>query len=347
MFEEKKHIRGYSVIELEKWLVKNSEQKYRAGQIFSWVQKGVVDFEQMTNISKKLRNSLFENFILDNVNIIENFISEDGTHKYLLELIDGEMVECVLLKYKYGYTLCVSTQVGCRMGCTFCASTINGCVRQLQSAEMVGQILAIQNMENIRIGHIVLMGSGEPLDNYDEVLKFLYCIHDERGLNIGWRNITLSTCGMVPEILKLADEKLPITLAISLHSSDDNERNIIMPINRKYNIDKLLSACSEYISKTGRRVTFEYALIHSQNDDVKQARSLAQKLKGMLCHVNLIPINPVKERGYEASSDAKIKDFQKELQRAGIDTTIRRELGSDINAACGQLRNKRNKTKVN
>ncbi len=342
----KKQIRGYGVSELENWLKERSEPKYRAKQIFTWVQKGISDFDEMSNVSKKLREELKLHFMLDNMSILECVVSDDGTCKYLLELTDGEMVECVLLKYKYGYTLCVSTQVGCRMGCTFCASALNGCVRQLQTAEIIGQILIIQTHKQIRIGHIVLMGSGEPLDNYDEVLKFLYIIHDERGLNIGWRNITLSTCGMVPEILKLADEQLPITLAVSLHSSDDEERSAIMPINRKYNVDKLLEACTKYIEKTGRRITFEYALIRSKNDDVSQARALAGKLRGMLCHVNLIPINPVKERGYKASSDSRIKAFQKEMQRAGIDTTIRRELGSDINAACGQLRNKRNKKKI-
>ncbi len=334
------HIRGSSLEKLQTWLIKVGEPKFRAKQIFSWIYKGVVTFDEMTNISKNLRQQLQQTFILDNIKIIERFISKDGTKKYLLELLDGEYIEAVLLKYKYGYTLCVSTQVGCRMGCTFCASTVGGRIRQLLCAEMVGQILAIQNKENVRIGHVVLMGSGEPLDNYDEVMKFLHCIHDPNGLNIGWRNITISTCGMVPEIGRLAEENLPITLAVSLHASDDKSRTSIMPINATYNIDMLLAACSDYVKKTGRRITFEYALIKGQNDHIYQARALATKLQGLLCHVNLIPINPVKERAYESSTEERIRAFQKQMLKKGIQATIRRELGSDINAACGQLRNK-------
>lgn len=332
-------LRGWEPEKIKNWLKERNESGFRGDQIFSWTQKGVRHFDEMTNLPKLLRAVLSENFILDNVRIAKALLSKDGTKKFLLVLRDGEMVEAVLMKYKHGYTLCVSTQVGCQMGCTFCASTLGGRVRQLETAEMVGQILEIQREEKVRIGHVVLMGSGEPLDNYEAVLSFLRLLNNEKGLHISMRNITVSTCGLVPEILALSKENIPITLAVSLHAIEDEDRNVLMPVNRRYGISELLFACEKYTNSTGRRITFEYALISGKNDSRLQARALAKKLKGFLCHVNLIPINPVKERDYTASSQKRILEFQKELKNAGIQTTVRRELGSDINAACGQLRN--------
>ncbi len=334
----KKQIRGLEQKELKDWLKELGEKPFRAKQIFGWVQKGVATYDEMSNVSKSLRASMDEAFELDNVKIVRCLDSKDGTRKYLLSMTDGEVIEAVLMRYKHGNSICVSTQVGCRMGCTFCASTIDGMNRNLLASEIIGQIMTIQNDIGERISNVVLMGSGEPLDNYDEVTKFLRLVNHDEGLNISMRHITLSTCGLVNEIKMLADLKLQITLAISLHSVDDEKRSILMPVNRKYNLDELLQACKYYTKTTSRRITFEYALIQGENDQESEAKKLAKKLRGMLCHVNLIPINPVKERGYKASSNNSITKFQKVLTNAGIETTIRRELGSDINAACGQLR---------
>jgi len=335
----KEQIRGLELEGLKVWLKENGEKPFRAKQIFGWVQKGVATYDEMSNISKDLRAKMDEAFILDNVKIEKRLDSKkDGTRKYLLSMADGEIIEAVLMRYKHGNSICVSTQVGCRMGCSFCASTLDGMTRNLEAAEILGQVMTVQNDFGERISNIVLMGSGEPLDNFSEVLKFLRLVNNDEGLNISMRHITLSTCGMVDEIIALADEKLQLTLAISLHSVDDEKRSELMPVNRKYDIDELLSACRYYIKQTGRRITFEYALIKDENDQVEEARKLAKKLRGMLCHVNLIPINPVKERGYKASANSNISKFQKILNDAGVETTIRRELGSDINAACGQLR---------
>lgn len=334
----KKQLRGLELDELKVWLQEQGEKAFRAKQIYGWVQKGIASIDEMTNVSKALRAKIDEAFVLDNVKVVKYLDSKDRTRKYLLSMQDGEIIEAVLMRYKHGNSICVSTQVGCRMGCTFCASTLGGMTRNLEAAEVLGQIMTIQNDIGERISNIVLMGSGEPLDNYDEVLKFLRLVNHPEGLNVSMRHITLSTCGLVKEIKLLADEKLQITLAISLHSVEDEKRSTLMPVNKKYNIDELLSACKYYTDKTGRRITFEYALIQGENDQEAEARKLAKKLKGMLCHVNLIPINPVEERGYKASSNSSITRFQKVLKDAGIETTIRRELGSDINAACGQLR---------
>lgn len=334
----KRQLRGLELKELKTWLSEQGEKPFRAKQIFEWVQKGISEIDEMSNISKALRAKIDEAFILDNVKIVKYLDSKDKTRKYLLSMADGEIIEAVLMRYKHGNSICVSTQVGCRMGCTFCASTLGGMTRNLEAGEILGQIMTIQNDIGERISNVVLMGSGEPLDNYDEVLKFLRLVNHPEGLNISMRHITLSTCGLVKEIKLLADEKLQITLAISLHAVEDEKRSTLMPINRKYNLDELLSACRYYTDKTGRRITFEYALIQGENDHESEAQKLAKKLKGMLCHVNLIPINPVEERGYKASSNTSIVKFQKVLKDAGIETTIRRELGSDINAACGQLR---------
>lgn len=334
----KRHLRGLELHEIEAWLKEKGEKAFRAKQIFGWVQKGISSVEEMTNISKDLRASIEEAFIIDNVRIEKSLKSKDKTQKYLLSMHDGEIIEAVLMRYKHGNSICVSTQVGCRMGCSFCASTLDGMTRNLDAGEILGQIMVIQNDIGERISNVVLMGSGEPLDNYDQVLKFLRLVNHKDGLNISMRHITLSTCGLVKEIRMLAQEKLQVTLAISLHAIDDDKRSSLMPVNRKYNIDELLDACRTYTEVTGRRITFEYALIQGQNDGPEEARRLAKRLKGLLCHVNLIPINPVKERGYKASSGGSIQKFQKILQEGGIETTVRRELGSDINAACGQLR---------
>ncbi len=334
----KRQLRGLESKELKTWMSENGEKPFRAKQIFEWVQKGISEIDEMSNISKALRSKIDEAFVLDNVKIVKYLDSKDKTRKYLLSMGDGEIIEAVLMRYKHGNSICVSTQVGCRMGCTFCASTLGGMTRNLEAAEILGQIMTIQNDIGERISNVVLMGSGEPLDNYNEVLKFLRLVNHPEGLNISMRHITLSTCGLVKEIKLLADEKLQITLAISLHSVEDETRSSLMPINKKYNLDELLNACRYYTDKTGRRITFEYALIQGENDQESEARKLAKKLRGMLCHVNLIPINPVEERGYKASSNTSIHKFQKVLKDAGIETTIRRELGSDINAACGQLR---------
>lgn len=334
----KTQLRSLELDDLKGWLSEQGEKPFRAKQIFEWVQKGITSFDQMTNISKVLRLKMDEAFLLDNVNIVKYLDSKDKTRKYLLSMNDGEVIEAVLMRYKHGNSICVSTQVGCKMGCTFCASTLGGMTRNLEAGEILGQIMTIQNDIGERISNVVLMGSGEPLDNYDEVLKFLRLVNHPQGLNISMRHITLSTCGLVKEIDRLAEEKLQITLAISLHAVTDEKRSSLMPINRKYDLDTLLKACRNYTDKTGRRITFEYALIEGENDHQEEARQLAKKLRGMLCHVNLIPINPVEERGYKASSNKNITKFQKILKDSGVETTIRRELGSDINAACGQLR---------
>ncbi len=334
----KTQLRSLELDDLKIWLSEQGEKPFRAKQIFEWVQKGITSFDQMTNISKALRLKMDEAFLLDNVNIVKYLDSKDKTRKYLLSMNDGEVIEAVLMRYKHGNSICVSTQVGCKMGCTFCASTLGGMTRNLEAGEILGQIMTIQNDIGERISNVVLMGSGEPLDNYDEVLKFLRLVNHPQGLNISMRHITLSTCGLVKEIDRLAEEKLQITLAISLHAVTDEKRSSLMPINRKYDLDTLLKACRNYTDKTGRRITFEYALIEGENDHQEEARQLAKKLRGMLCHVNLIPINPVEERGYKASSNKNITKFQKILKDSGVETTIRRELGSDINAACGQLR---------
>lgn len=332
-------LRNCSIEELEKLSVGLGEKKFRGKQIFNWVQKGMEDIDKMTNLSQKYKNKLKEVSYADNMEILKVLESKlDGTRKYLMALRDGNVIESVMMKYKHGNTVCVSTQVGCKMGCGFCASTIDGVIRNLTSGEIVGQVLSIQKDINERVSNIVLMGSGEPLDNYEEVIKFLSIINDPSGLNIGMRNITLSTCGIVPKIIELAEKNLQITLAISLHAPNDELRNKIMPINKVYNIKKLLDTCEKYIKKTNRRITFEYSLIRGVNDKLENAVELSQKLKGMLCHVNIIPLNEVDEMELKGSTRKKAFEFQKILKRNGIDATVRREMGSDIDAACGQLR---------
>lgn len=318
---------------------------FRAKQIYTWLHKyGVTSFDEMTNISKQLREILADKYFISTCEIEDKYTSKiDDTVKYLFRLYDGEYVESVIMKYKYGYTICVSSQVGCKMGCTFCASTLAGFKRNLTSGEIEAQLQSAQKDLQIKISHIVLMGIGEPLDNFDNVIDFLYNVNNENGLNISMRNITLSTCGVVPRIYDLMALNLQLTLTISLHAPNDNIRSKTMPINRKYNMDELIKACKNYADKTGRRVSFEYTLIKDVNDSTKDALELSGRLKGMNSHINLIPVNDVKERGNVRSSKEAILNFQNVLKKHGINATIRRTLGSDINASCGQLRRLKNR----
>lgn len=314
--------------------------KFRAKQVYSWVQeKSVESFDEMTNLSKDLREKLAESYSLYNCKINTKLVSKiDDTVKYLFELHDGEYVESVVMKYKYGYSICISTQVGCKMGCTFCASAIGGFVRNLEAGEMLSEIFTAQNDLNVKINHLVLMGTGEPLDNYDNVVRMLELLTDEKGQNMSMRHISLSTCGIVPKIYDLADKKLGLTLSVSLHAPNNTIRSNSMPINHKYDIEELLKACKYYAQTTNRRISFEYAMIKGVNDSDDCAFELANKLKGILCHVNLIPVNNVRETNFVKSSVERQKRFIDILASRGITATVRRTLGSDINASCGQLR---------
>lgn len=339
----KKDIKSLSLDEILTWIKANELPAYRAKQIYEWLHKyGVADFSEMSSISKELRNSLSNEFYISVCSVEDKFVSAvDGTVKYLFQLNDGEFVESVIMKYKYGYTICVSSQVGCKMGCRFCASTLAGFKRNLTAGEIESQIHTAQKDLDIRISHIVLMGIGEPLDNFEQVIRFIRNVNHENGLHISARNITLSTCGIVPGIQKLMDLDLQITLTISLHAPNDRIRSQIMPVNDKWHINEIVSMCKKYIAKTSRRVSFEYTLIKDVNDDEQCAEELSALLKGMLCHVNLIPVNNVEERKNIRSSDQAIRKFLRILQKNGINATIRRTLGSDINASCGQLRRKK------
>lgn len=334
-------LKDLSFEELSELLKEIGEPKFRTKQIFSWLHKGVESFDEMTDISKKTREKLAEISVVSTLKIREKYVSKlDKTTKYLFELEDGNCIESVVMYYKHGISICISSQVGCRMGCAFCASTIGGLYRSLTAGEIINQVIFAQKDIGERISNIVMMGIGEPLDNYDNVIKFLHNVNNEAGLNIGYRHISLSTCGVVDRIYALAEEKLPITLSVSLHAPNDEIRNSIMPINHKYNIEKLIKACRDYINTTTRRISFEYSLISGVNDSKENAIELAKLLKGMLCHVNLIPVNKVKERGFEKGTKAQIEMFQNTLISMGINATVRRELGSDISASCGQLRKK-------
>ncbi len=326
--------------ELKEILVSIDEKPFRAKQIYIWLHKKLVkNFEDMTDISKSLRKKLEDKFFISHISIEKKLVSNnDGTEKYLFQLENKTLVESVLMSYSYGNTVCVSTQSGCKMGCKFCASTLNGFDRNLTTSEILSQVYEIQRNINDRISNIVLMGSGEPMDNYDNVIKFIKIINSEEGLNIGQRHITLSTCGIVPKIYKFADENLQSTLAISLHAPNDIIRKQTMPIANVYSIREILDACKYYNEKTNKRVTFEYALIKDLNDSEKHAQELGMLLKNTLSHVNLIPINDVKERNYIKSSKDRILKFASILENFNIETTVRRKLGSDINSACGQLR---------
>lgn len=334
-------LKDLSFEELQELLCGIGEPKFRAKQIFAWLSKGVESFEEMSDISKKTREKLAEISCISTLKIREKYVSKlDKTTKYLFELEDGNCIESVVMYYKHGITICISSQVGCRMGCAFCASTIGGLYRSLTAGEILNQVIFAQKDIGERISNIVMMGIGEPLDNYDNVIKFLHNVNHELGLNIGLRHISLSTCGVVDRIYDLAKEKMPITLSVSLHAPNDEIRDSIMPINHKYKIAELMTACRDYIDTTTRRISFEYSLISGVNDSKENAHKLARLLKGMLCHVNLIPVNKVKERGFEKGTRAQIDMFLNTLISLGINATVRRELGSDISASCGQLRKK-------
>ena len=339
VFSLKKNIKSFTYDELVDELVNLGEKRFRAEQVFRWIyQENVSSFDDMTNLSKDLRQKLEENYSLHNFKIIKKLESKDGTKKYLFDVLDGNAIESVLMKYKYGYSICVSSQIGCKMGCKFCASTGIPFSRSLEAGEIVEQILAVQREENVRISNVVFMGIGEPLDNYDNVIKAINILNDPRGLNIGTRHISVSTSGVVPNIYRLANEKIQCTLSVSLHSSNNEKRSEMMPVNKMYPIEKLIEACKEYIKITNKRISFEYALAKDSNDNLNDARDLAKLLKGMLCHVNLIPINKIENGKYTKSTNDNIIKFRDYLNDNGIVATIRRELGSDIDAACGQLR---------
>lgn len=336
----KTDIKSLTLEQLNNELQSMSLQKFRAKQIFQWLHEyGCTSFDEMTNLSKELRERLSQRYYISSCEIEEKYVSRlDGTVKYLFRLYDGEFVESVIMKYKYGYTICVSSQVGCKMGCTFCASTLAGFKRNLTAGEIESQLHTAQRDLGIKISHIVLMGIGEPLDNFENVASFLHNVNDENGLNISMRNITLSTCGIVPKIYELMSLDLQLTLTISLHAPNDEIRSRTMPVNNKYPINDIITACKAYAKKTGRRVSFEYTLIKGVNDSTQHARELADLLTGMMCHINLIPVNNVEERGNIATSKEDIIKFSNVLKKSGINATIRRTLGSDINASCGQLR---------
>ena len=334
-------LKDFEYAELEKFIVGLGEKKFRAAQIFKWLHEGVTSYDEMTDISKSLREKLKEISYVSTLEIECKLVSKiDGTVKYLFRLPDGNCIESVVMRYHHGLTICISSQIGCRMGCRFCASTIGGLYRSLTAGEILNQVLFAQKDMGERISNIVLMGIGEPLDNYDNVVKFLHNVNHEKGINIGLRHITLSTCGVVPGIYRLADEDMPITLTISLHAPNDEIRDSIMPINHKYKIDELLKACKYYKEKTNRRISFEYSLISGVNDSFDNAQELADKIKDLQAHVNLIPVNKVEERDFKKGTKAEINSFLKHLTDCGVNATIRRELGSDISASCGQLRKK-------
>ena len=344
---DKKDIKSYTFDELKKEIESIDEKAFRAKQIYEWLHVKLVDsFEEMTNLSKALREKLETQYEIPTVKMLERQISkQDGTNKFLFQLQDGYVVESVLMKYKHGNSVCISSQVGCRMGCRFCASTIGGLERNLKPSEMLGQIYQIQKISGERVSNVVVMGTGEPLDNYDNFVKFIHILTDEYGLNISQRNITVSTCGIVPNMKRLAEEQLQITLALSLHGSNQEKRKTLMPIANKYDLAEVLEACDYYFEKTGRRITFEYSLVHGVNDNEEDADELIGILKHRNCHLNLIPVNPIKERTFEKPSRKSAENFKNKLEKSGINVTIRREMGSDIDGACGQLRRRYVETK--
>lgn len=338
---EKMDIKSMTFSELEDSLKDLSLPSFRAKQIYKWIRQGINSFDEMSNLPKTLRESLCNIFEIRSVKIKKRLESKvDDTVKYLYELYDGECIESVLMKYHHGYTVCISSQVGCRMGCSFCASGIDGLFRNLSAGEMLAQVEMAGKDNGVRISNVVMMGMGEPLDNFDNTVRFLKLVGDEQGLGIGLRHISVSTSGIVPKIYELTKLGFPVTLSISLHAPTDDIRNKIMKVNRAYSIDELLLACKDHIEKTGRRISFEYALIDGVNDTDECIRILAKRLKGMLCHVNLIPANPVKENSFERPNDIKVRHFCDALCALGINTTVRRTLGADIDASCGQLRRK-------
>ena len=336
-----KNIKDYSLDELKEELKEIGEKPFRAEQIYKWIYENrVSSFDEMTNLSLELREKLKQDYEIKEFKIITKQVSSDGTKKYLFDLLDGNAIETVLMEYHHGYSICVSSQVGCKMGCKFCASTGIPFIRNLTSGEIIEQIMAVERDTGVRISNIVFMGIGEPLDNYDNVVKAIRNINNPKGLNIGARHISISTSGLVPKIYKLAEENIQCTLSISLHATTDEQRSKMMPVNNSYNIEELLKACKDYIEKTHRRISFEYALAKENNDNLEDAKRLVKLLKGILCHVNLIPINKIENGEFTKSSNENIMKFRDYLNEHGIVATIRRELGSDIDAACGQLRRK-------
>ncbi len=337
---EQIEIKSLSLVQLKNTMTEMGEKAFRAKQIYEWLhQKQAESFDEMSNLSAILREKLKERCVLTTLKMLEVQTSKiDGTQKYLFALPDGNVVESVLMKYKYGNSVCISSQVGCKMGCRFCASTIGGWTRNLIPSEMLEQIYRIQKLSGERVSNVVVMGTGEPLDNYDNLLQFIRLLTDENGLHISQRNVTVSTCGIVPKMYELAEENLQITLAISLHASNQEKRAELMPIANKYSIEEVLEACRNYFEKTGRRLTFEYSLVGGKNDTKEDAEELARLIKGLNCHVNLIPVNPIKERDYVQSEKKVIENFKNKLEKYQINVTIRREMGRDIDGACGQLR---------
>ncbi len=336
-----KNIKDYNLEELKEELIALGEKKYRAEQIFQWLYiDKVKEFDDMTNLSIELRNKLKENFCICNYKILKKQESSDGTKKYLFDVLDGNAIETVLMQYHHGKTICVSSQIGCKMGCKFCASTGIQFVRNLSAGEIVEQIIAVEQDIGEKISNIVFMGIGEPFDNYDNVMKAVRIINHPKGLNIGARHISISTSGLVPRIYDFANEELQCTLSISLHATSNEKRSSMMPVNTRYPIEELIKACRDYIAKTNKRISFEYALAKDNNDNLEDAKELVKLLKGMLCHVNLIPINKIENGKFTKSTNENIIKFRDYLNENGIVATIRRELGSDIDAACGQLRRK-------
>ena len=336
-----KNIKDYDLNKLKEELIRIGEKPFRAEQIFKWLyQEKVKSFDDMTNLSLELREKLKQNYTMCNFKILRKQESKDGTIKYLFDVLDGNAIETVLMSYHHGYSICVSSQIGCKMGCKFCASTGINFIRNLSSGEIVEQILAVEQDTGNRISNVVLMGIGEPLDNYDNVVNAIHIINNPKGINIGARHISLSTSGLVPKIYKLAEENIQCTLSISLHATNNKKRSSMMPVNDAYPIEELIKACKDYIEKTHRRISFEYALAKDNNDNIEDAKELVKLLKGMICHVNLIPINKIENGKFDKSSNENIIKFRDYLNDHGIVATIRRELGSDIDAACGQLRRK-------
>lgn len=339
MGQEMIDLKGMTLQELEEFFSEIGEKKFRAKQVFEWIYKGATSFDEMTNLSKDLREKLGRVAYISNlqIDVVQHSI-KDGTRKYLFVLPDGNMIESVFMKYKYGNSICVSSQAGCRMGCRFCASTIGGLRRNLTPGEIIDQLICAERETGEKIGHIVVMGTGEPFDNYENLSKFIQIANKKEGLNIGMRNITVSTCGVVPMIEKFAEDFPQVNLAISLHAPNDSIRSSMMPINNRYKIDELIRACKSYIAKTNRRITFEYTLVSGKNDSSKDIDQLIGLVRGINCHVNLIPLNKVSENELTASNRQVAETISKRLTDAGVTATVRRELGADIDAACGQLR---------
>ncbi len=336
----KKDIKSFNLEQLTEELLGIGEKKFRAKQIYSWIHVKLADsFDEMTDLSKDLRQRLKESYTLNSMDAVEVQTSEiDGTQKYLFRLHDGHVIESVLMKYHHGNSVCISSQVGCLMGCRFCASTIGGKIRNLAASEMLGQIYKIQKLSGERVHNVVVMGTGEPLDNYENLVQFIKLLTDENGLNISQRNLTVSTCGIVPKIRKLAEERFQITLALSLHAATQEKRKELMPVANKYELQEVLDACYDYYEQTGRRITFEYSLVGGVNDTRKDAAQLTELIGKFPCHVNLIPVNPIKERDFVQPERSECQAFRNKLEKNGINVTIRREMGRDIDGACGQLR---------